>query len=363
MERLEKANACFLHTISGLGNRSLWKIKNRFGSFTNFINADNQELYSAGLHQETISDFIERRKTLNPFNCLDDLEHRGIQAICFEDEDFPELLKNIHNPPYLLYYSGSIHLTGQFCMAVVGARRATAYGKKVAHKFSQGLAGQGIVVVSGMARGIDTEAHLGALDAGGYTIAVLGSGLDRIYPRENVKLYERIINHGLVLSEFPLHTPPEPGNFPMRNRLISGLSHGTVVVEAKTKSGALITADFALDQGRDVFAVPGSVDSANSEGTNNLINQGGTLITGIEDILEEYECFRNTAPVQLKQEQLWLLDDNENTIIQYMGSQSVQFDELLNGLGMEVGLLSTLLLKMELSGIVKLLPGNYYVKI
>ncbi len=362
MERPEKANVCFLHTISGLGNRSLWNIKNRFGSFANFITANNQELYSAGLHQETISEFIERRKTLNSLNYLDDLERRGIRAICFEEEDYPEFLKNIHNPPYIMYYSGTIHLTRQFCLAVVGARRATVYGKKVAHKFSQGLAGQGIVVVSGMARGIDTEAHLGALDAGGYTIAVLGSGLAHIYPRENVKLYERIVSHGLVLSEFPLHTPPEPGNFPMRNRLISGLSYGVVAVEAKTQSGALITADFALDQGRDVFAVPGPVDSPNSEGTNNLIKQGAKLITGIEDILEEYECFRNTAPVQPKQEQLWL-DDNENMIIQYMGSQSVQFDELLKGLGMEVGLLSTLLLKMELSGIVKLLPGNYYVKI
>lgn len=363
MERLEKANACFLHTINGLGNRSLWNIKNRFRSFANFITADNRELYSAGLAHETISEFMERRNKINPLNCLDDLERRGIQAVCFEDDDYPELLKSIHNPPYIIYYSGAIHINRQFCLAMVGARRATVYGKKIAQRFSRELASQGIVVVSGMARGIDTEAHLGALDAGGYTIAVLGSGLDQIYPRENAKLYESIISHGLVLSEFPLHTPPEPGNFPMRNRLISGLSYGVVVVEAKIKSGALITADFALDQGRDVFAVPGPVDSLNSEGANNLIKQGAKLITGIEDILEEYECFRNTAPAQLKQEQLMLLDDNENTIIQYMGNQSVHFDDLLNGLGMEVGLLSTLLLKMELSGIVKSLPGNYYVKI
>ncbi|MDD3267798.1 MAG: DNA-processing protein DprA [Syntrophomonadaceae bacterium] len=363
MDRLEKASACFLHSINGLGNRSLWNIQKQFGSFTSFITADSRELYSSALNEGIISEILERRKTMDPLICLDDLERRGIQTVCIEEHDYPQLLRNIHNPPFILYYAGTIQLSMQFCLALVGSRRASIYGKKVAHRFSQGLAGKGVVVVSGMARGIDTEAHLGALEAGGYTVAVLGSGLDQIYPRENVKLYERIISHGLVLSEFPLHTRPEPGNFPMRNRLISGLSRGVVVVEAKSKSGALITADFALEQGRDVFAVPGPVDSSTSEGTNNLIKQGAKLISGIEDILEEYACFRDTVPVELQQEQLLFFDENENKIIQHLGNASLHFDELLNGLGIDVGLLSTLLLKMELSGIVKSLPGNYYVKI
>lgn len=363
MERLEKAIACALHSIKGLGNRSLWNIQSKFGSFAAFLAADNRELYASGLAGELISELIDRRKTINPLNYLDALEQKGIRAVCIEEQDYPELLKNIHNPPFMLYYAGSIQVSRQFCLAMVGSRQASIYGKKIARQLSQGLVRQGIVVVSGLARGIDTEAHLGAMDAGGYTIAVLGSSLDEIYPRENTKLFERIVNSGVVLSEFPVNTRPEPGNFPMRNRLISGLSNGVVVVEAKARSGALITSDFALEQGRDVFAVPGSIDSLNSEGANNLIKQGAQLITGIEDILDAYICFQNNSPVEVKQEQLLLLDSNESKIIQYMGNASVYFDELVNGVGIDVGLLSTLLLKLELSGIVKSLPGNYYVKI
>ena len=212
-----------------------------------------------------------------------------------------------------------------------------------------------------MARGIDSEAHRGALEAG-KTIAILGSGLNVIYPPENRKLFEEIMASGLVISEFPLYTHPEPLNFPLRNRIISGLGRGVVVVEAKEKSGALITADFALEQGRDVFAVPGPINSKTSAGPNNLIKQGAILVTGIEDILEEYYDI-NYTPETLQQNRLLLLDDNEKLILKKLAHESLHFDELIQNCGLEIGTLSTALFKLEIEGIIKSLPGNYYVRI
>ncbi|MEN6348100.1 MAG: DNA-processing protein DprA [Syntrophomonas sp.] len=363
MEKLEKAALCFLHSINGLGNRRLWKIKVGCGSFLGFLMADPGQLYASDFPAELVNEIIARRKNTDLLNYLNKLEQKGIRLLCIEDSDYPEMLKNIPNPPYILYLKGELNINAQCRIAVVGSRKATVYGKKTAFRIGKELAVHGMEVVSGMARGIDTQAHLGALDAGGGTIAVLGSGLNNIYPRENYKLYERICESGLVMSEFSLDTRPEPGNFPNRNRLISGLCRGVVVVEAKVKSGALITADFALEQGRDVFAVPGPIDSEYSEGTNNLIKQGAQLITGADDILQEYN-YTNKIPFGgVKQEELHFLDANESLVVAYLNHQPFHFDEIFSATGLDIGELGTLLLKLELAGIVKSLPGNYYVKI
>ncbi|HBK53488.1 MAG TPA: DNA-protecting protein DprA, partial [Syntrophomonas wolfei] len=284
MIRTEKAALCFLHAIKGIGSRSLWKIKDSFGSFENCLKSDSSRLYAL-LNSEIAQAIISQRQHSSILFYLERLENEGINPVSFEESSYPSSLGNIYNPPMLLYFQGNMDCIEKICLAVVGSRAASDYGRTTARKLVHQLAARGISVVSGMARGIDTEAHRGALDAGGKTIAVLGSGLNIIYPRSNKRLFHEIIEQGVVISEFPLDTNPEPGNFPMRNRIISGISRGVVVVEARAKSGALITADYALEQGRDVFAVPGPINRESSMGANNLIKQGAKLITGVEDII------------------------------------------------------------------------------
>ncbi len=362
MDNLEKAILCTLHSINGIGNKRLWKIKDTFGSFLAFFEADTSRMHAC-LPAECVEKVIKNR-SLNPLVNLEKLKAEGIKIVTIEDNDYPKSLRTIYDPPYVLYYQGSLEAVDSTCIAVVGSRKATPYGIDQAERLGQDLAQQRITVVSGMARGIDTAAHRGALKGKGLTLAVLGSGINVIYPKENTKIYHEIIDSGAVISEFPYNTNPEPGNFPIRNRIISGLSQGVVVVEAKKKSGALITADFALEQGRDVFAIPGPVSSPNSEGTNNLIKQGARLISGIEDILEEYsEIVPRLEPGKSREKELQFLDNEEKLIIQCMSYEPVHFDELIKNTGLEIGVLSTLLFKIEFKGIVKSLPGNYYVKI
>lgn len=213
-------------------------------------------------------------------------EKSGVVILTVFDEDYPERLKNIYDPPVILYVKGSIKKEDSLAVSIVGSRKCTYYGMNMADNIAEKLAFSGVTVVSGLARGIDTAAHKGALKSG-RTIAVLGSGLGNIYPAENKPLSEKIAQNGAVVSEFPMHMPPNKNNFPQRNRIISGLSAAVLVVEAANKSGALITADFALEQGRDVFAVPGAAGRLSSAGTNSLIKQGAKLIDSAEDILEE----------------------------------------------------------------------------
>lgn len=360
MDRLEKAIICNLHSIPGLGSRSMFKIKESFGSFQAFYRADRSTLYSSCVDPAVVEAVLVNRK-ISPERLMDEYQSHHISIVSWDETIYPKHLKNISNPPYVLYYRGDLDLTNSPCLGIVGSRAATLYGKTTAHKLAKELAAAGMVIVSGMARGIDSEAHRGALE-GGKTIAVLGSGLDVIYPPENHGLYRDILASGVIISELPLHTKPEPHNFPLRNRIISGLSRGILVIEAKEKSGALITADFALEQGRDVFALPGPVNSKTSFGPNNLIKQGAKLITGIEDILEEYYDINHT-PGKAEQGTLALLDDNEKRIVELLVNNSLHFDEVLQDTGLDIGLASTLLLKLELEGIIKSLPGNYYVRI
>lgn len=361
MENLEKGICCSLHSIKGIGNRTLWKIKKQYKSFRKFYEANYHDLLGFLKDPAIVEAVLLQRKKNNPLKLLEYFLEKGITIISVEDTDYPFLLANIYDPPYLLYYQGDIKIAEKLCVAIVGSRAASSYGKTQAFKFASDLSQHDVAIVSGLARGIDAQAHLGALDKGGKTIAVLGSGLDIIYPRENLRLSEKIKREGLLISEFPPGTHPEPFNFPIRNRTISGLSRGVVIVEAQLKSGALITADFALEQGRDVFAVPGPVNSQNSAGTNRLIKQGAQLVTSAQDILEEYSLVINENTRISEQNKLKFLDNYEEKILECLGSEILHIDELLRQTGYDIGLVSSILFQLELKGFIKATAGNYYM--
>jgi len=292
---------------------------------------------------------------------MKNIAENDIDVMTIKDSSYPEELKNIPDPPVVLYYRGKL-VKEEIRIAVVGSRRATFYGLDMAKRLSAELAQKGVTVVSGMARGIDSEAHKGALEAGGRTIAVFGCGVDITYPPENVRLKEQIVKSGAVISEYLPGTPPVPINFPARNRIISGLSRGVVVVEAGEKSGSLITADFALEQGRDVFAIPGNIDSKNSRGTNRLIKDGAKIVTNADDIMEELRIeYKNQNIIENKDNlKTRLLDANERTIAQRLAKGVAHIDVIARDCGIDVQLAASILFMLELGGFVEQLPGKYY---
>ena len=297
--------------------------------------------------------------------CL--IKKHGVKVITFLDEDYPENLKNIYDPPVVLYVKGNILQEDKLAIAIVGSRLASFYGLQTAEKLGFELASHGITVVSGLARGIDSSSHKGALKAKGRTLAILGSGLANIYPDEHLDLAERISESGAVISEFPMRTIPDRGNFPKRNRVISGLSLGVVCVEAAEKSGALITCDCALEQGREVFAVPGKVDSMTSKGTNKLIKQGAKLAQGIEDILEElnlstYGVDRFGQPAD-GQKKSSILDKDESLVYTLLSSDPKYIDDICMESGIALNRVAKVLLNLEIKKFAKQLHGKNFVKI
>ncbi|MFH0801359.1 MAG: DNA-processing protein DprA [bacterium] len=273
-----------------------------------------------------------------------------------QDPAYPALLKKIHYPPQRLYVRGRL-IGDEMCVAVVGARKASSYGKMVAEYLGEELAHRGIAVVSGMARGVDTAAHRGALRAGGRTIAVLGCGIDVVYPQENRGLMEEIAKSGAVITEFTPGEEPKPWHFPARNRIISGMALGTVVVEAGERSGSLITANFALEEGREVFAVPGQIKSPGSQGTHALIKQGAKLVEDIQDVLEELQLSienrgkpRRAVPTS-----------EEQKLLVSLGSEGRHTDEVIAESGMSAAQVTALLAVMELKGLVRRNPGNIFI--
>lgn len=297
---------------------------------------------------------IAARKRVDPGHLFKQLRKQKIEVISYDSNEYPSLLKEIASPPPLLYYKGNIALASMaHCIAIVGTRRATHYGKAVVQKLIGGLAETSCVIVSGMAYGIDAEAHKIALKQNMKTIAVLGSGLDdaNIYPQAHLPLSKTIIEAGgLILSEHPPGTDAHPGFFPRRNRIISGLSEGTVIVEAKEPSGALITAMFALEQNREVFAVPGSIFSETSTGCHKIISMGAKLTTSADDILSELRITRNTLSTQ---------SDGE-PITKLLLKKPLSFDEIIEETTLDIQTLSGKLLELELSGRVAKKGGMYY---
>ena len=359
-----------LSLVPGVGARTFHRLIQRFGSPEQVFTAPRDHLGQvAGLKQSTVEAIMSF-----PFETAAKeervrLRDLGVGIIRWGTEQYPSLLANIHDPPPLLYLRGTISPEDEMAVAVVGSRNATPYGLTVCKRLCEELALQGWTVVSGMARGIDSVAHLGALEGGGRTIAVLGTGLDVIYPAENKKLYQRTVASGAVVTEFPLGTPPEPGNFPIRNRIISGLALGVVVVEATAKSGSLITARMALDQGRQVFAVPGPIDRRGVAGPHRLIKEGAKLVERPEDIVEELLPMVSHRPpaaappregtqldVQSK------LDDTEQKVWDVLSLEPLHMDVVARQLDFSVSRTSELLLRLEIRGLVKQLPGIFFVR-
>jgi len=296
-------------------------------------------------------------------NTLDEAYMHGIDVLTVNHSDYPEYLKHIHAPPIVLFKKGDISCTTPM-IAVVGSRNASYYGLSTAKELSYQLSKIGIVIVSGMARGIDTFAHKGALNAGGATVAVMGCGLDICYPYENKKLMESIIRSGAVLSEYPLGMPPAKWRFPARNRIISGMSLGVMIVEASDRSGSLITANFALEQGREVFAVPGGINSPYSIGTNKLIRDGAKMVLGIEDILEELymkiniEAAQKVKQVKKHYEGLSLEEAKLLEILQ--NDNQLCIDKLAQKSDLKINIVSSALTMLEMKGIIEQLPGKVF---
>lgn len=359
-----------LSMVPGLGPRTLKFLVEYFGSPELAWSADESDLRAAnGLSGKIVDNLVNKRRLIKPEMEFEKLKNSGI-GLLFKDDDpeYPELLKEIYDPPGVLYYKGSPAVLQSSSFAIVGARKATYYGLSAAESIAGDLSRAGVCVVSGMARGIDAAAHRGALTGAGATAAVLGCGVDVVYPKENKRLMDEIIEKGIVLSEFPPGTSPAAGNFPQRNRIIAGLSQGLMVVEAAEKSGSLITADFALEQGRDVFAVPGLVTSPLNRGAHRLIKQGARLVESAFDILEEMglnNCFSTSENNILAEKPKITVNDltsDERRIYNITSDIPISSEVIIQKSGSSAGDVLSILLTMELKGLITQLPGQLYAR-
>lgn len=355
-----------LHLVPGLGAVGFRKLLEAFGSASAALRAGRKELQQvSGLRQEAIQSILTGLPYQEAERELARLAPLGISMICFGDANYPALLANIYNPPMLLFVKGEVGLLSRTGVAVVGSRAATSYGLKVARDFSAQLAGRGLVVVSGLALGIDTAAHTGALAAGGETVAVLGCGLDVMYPPANERLARQIAETGALVSEYGLGTQPDAFRFPARNRIISGLSRGVLVVEAAQRSGSLITARMALDEGREVFAIPGRVDSVKSAGTHRLLQEGAKLVGGIDDILDELgwqvpEAAAAASTAGQATEVAVTLSEEESRILHLLDAYPKHIDTIISQVGLPTARVSEILLLLELHGLVEAVSGQQY---
>ena len=365
-----------LKLIPSLGPRRMRTLIDYFGSPQEAWQAPASSLLKLDRYSRTLVDeVIAYRSGIDPDKAWEDVLKKDVSVVTWDEPVYPSLLKEIHDPPPVLYYRGKPEILRNPSLAIVGSRKHTVYGKEIACKFAAKLAGYGITIVSGMARGIDSWAHKGVLEAEGKTAAVLGCGPDICYPPENRGLKERITECGLVISEFPPGTPPAPQHFPQRNRIISGLSLGTLVVEAGERSGALITAGFALEQGRDVFAIPAGIGSPYSRGCHKLLKDGAKLVETVEDILEElYLPLKNEQILaenksiqhqfQTQQQQIQLSGvSKENKFLDLIPYEPRLLDEIIVESKKSAAEVHVLLLELELMGKVKQLPGKYYIRV
>ncbi len=346
-----------LSVVPGLGDKSLRKLLKQFGAPETILAASESSL--GAVVGPKLADQIKSHNSDDIVaKTLTWLEHPNHAIVTLGDPTYPVLLLQTEDPPPLMYVVGNIALLQAAAIAVVGSRNATAQGVNNAESFSRSLSQSGLCVVSGMALGIDTAAHIGGLEGLGKSIAVVGTGLDRVYPARNKTLAHQLAKQGALVSEFPLGTPALANNFPRRNRIISGLSLGCLVVEAAVSSGSLITARLALEQGREVFAIPGSIHSALSKGCHQLIKQGAKLVERAEDILEELKWTQRALAQAPSSEQF-----SADPILQHLGFDPTPLDVLVERTGESAEFLSASLLEMELSGLVQTLPGGRYQRL
>jgi DNA processing protein len=348
--------------VSGLGPIRFKLLEAHFGDLANAWSATPSSLAAAGLEPELVEQVVRERREIEPDAEVERVARAGLQALATFSPGYPALLLQIHDPPPVLYVRGSLPEVDTIGVTVVGTRTPTPYGREVALRLATELAAAGMVIVSGLARGIDGIAHRCALDVGSKTVAVLGSGLDLIYPHEHRKLAEEICERGALVSEFPPGHGIEPGNFPRRNRILSGLTRGTVVIEAGHKSGASSTASHALDQYRDVFAVPGSILSEKSAGPHRLIQQGAKLVTCASDVLEEYRLARAASQLALGAQPL-PADESERKVLTSVTDEPRHIDELIRASGLPSATVSAALAMMELRGLVRQSGPLHYSRI
>ena len=398
----ETVSLIHLNMIQGVGLKTVQVLRDIFGSAERALQATSEELEKIERLSPTMRDLLSRKPVQYPIEReLELIQEYGCQVVTLYDDAYPPRLKEIDTPPLVLYIRGKLTSEDSLSISLVGSRDAKDYGRKVSYRLSFQLAQRGLTVVSGLAKGIDTSAHRGALEAGGRTIAVMGSGLSFIYPATNRDLAEKITASGTLISEFPMGVEPKPRNFPRRNRIISGLTLGTVVVEASNRSGALITARLAGEQGREVFAVPGEIFSELSTGTHKLINSGAKLINTVDDLLNELPLYvlnqlqsqsstasvpdiaiepsqeprvekshakseANQPPVEIPQPVQITpppdLTPDEKTVFDAIETPSSHIDTIVRTTQLPIGQVSSVLLMLELKGIVQQLPGKQFTK-
>ena len=344
----------------GIGPARLRALLDYFGNVSDAWNASERQLRDIGIDSRAAEQLLETRANLDLDAALAKTHAAGIKMLTWDSPDHPVYLKEIANPPALLYVRGQLRRDDEWAVAVVGTRRLTAYGRQVTCEIVRGLVRSKVTIVSGLARGIDSVAHKEAIECGGRTLAVLGCGPDIIYPAENRAVAHRIIDgQGALISDYPLGTQPDAKNFPPRNRIISGLSLGVIVIEAGQRSGALITAKFALEQDREVFAVPGNINSPASKGTNKLIQQGAKLVRRVDDILEELNL--TMVPEHSALQMVMPETAEEVAILGHLSHQPLHIDELTRLAELPSGMVSSTLSMMELKGMVQQVGGMNFV--
>ncbi len=345
--------------IPGIGRVRLAQLENYFANLDDAWKATSADLKQSGLDSGSIRAITSWRPKISLEAEMEKLDRYGVKALTWHDSDYPSRLREIYDYPPVLYIRGSLLPEDEWCLAVVGTRRATVYGRQVTEEIVADLARSRITIVSGLAKGIDSIAHHSALEAGGRSIAVFACGLDIVYPGENANLARSIIQQGALISEYPLGTRPRAENFPRRNRIMSGLSLGVLIIEAGESSGAMITAHLALEQNREVFAIPGSILSPASRGTNHLIQEGAKLIRDYTDILEELNLTAVARQIELKE--VIPSSDTESLLLKKLSAEPTHIDEVCRSSGLPISTVSSTLAMMELKGLVKQVGTMNYV--
>lgn len=348
--------------IPRIGRARFLLLEKHFGKLENAWTASAGELRAAGLDQPAISAILSDRDQISPDEEIERLARHRVRALTWNDGAYPAKLKEIYDLPPVLYVRGDLQPADEWAIAIVGTRRATPYGRQVAEQFATELAGSRVTVVSGLARGIDAIAHRAALAAGGRTIAVMACGLDIVYPPEHVKLAQEVLERGALISDYPLGTQPRADYFPRRNRIMSGISLGVLMVEGDVNSGAMITARLALEQNREVFAVPGTIYAPTYRGNNKLIQDGeAKLVSRVEDVLEELNL--TMVPQQMEMTELIPADETEARLLRRLSSQPRHIDEVRRESGLPIAVVSSALAMLELKGMVRQVGRMNYVRV
>lgn len=345
--------------VNGVGPVRMQRLLTAFDTLEAAWHADASRLRRV-LDERVVHQVVAQRIRADPQAELERLLNEGTVVVTLQDAEYPSLLREIPSPPPVLFMKGALVESDRRAVAIVGTRRVTPYGREMARTIARDLAQAGVTIVSGLARGVDGIAHSAALDAGGRTIALMGSGVRRIYPHEHRGLAERIVEQGALISDFLPDTPPDGPNFPARNRLISGMALGVIVIEAPDRSGALITVDFAADQGRDVFALPGSVLSEASTGCHRILRDGARLIRSAEDVLDDLRL--GDAPRQTAMDPSVFLDDQSRRVLAALTGEPRHIDDIAATADIDITALSSMLMALELQGMVRNVGAQFYAK-